>query len=79
LGIVDRQGRFTVQGFENAEYWLKAEVGTLGIKFGNLSGALWDKGVREIKARPIKLNLSRDMQPLKIIIPLPEGLTAPKQ
>src|SRR6185503_1699631 len=22
LGIVDRQGRFTVQGFENAEYWL---------------------------------------------------------
>jgi len=79
LGIVDRQGRFSVQVFENAEYWLNAEVGTLGVKFGNLSGALWDKAVREIKAQPIKLKVSRDMQPLRIIIPLPEGLTAPKQ
>jgi hypothetical protein len=79
LESVDGQGRFTVQVFENAEYFLNAEVGTLGVKFGNTSGDLWDQGIREIKAQPIKLKVSKDMQPLKIIIPLPEGLTAPKQ
>ena len=67
LEIVDRQGRFTVQVFENAEYWLKAQVGTLGVKFGNLVGNLWDQGIKEINAQPIKLKVSRDMQPLRII------------
>lgn len=79
LEIGDKQGRFTVQLYENAEYWLNAQVGTLGVKFGNLSGTLWDQGIREIKAQPIKLKVSKDMPPLKIVIPLPEGLIAPKQ
>jgi hypothetical protein len=79
LESVDGQGRFTIQVFENAEYWLNAEVGTLGVRFGNTSGDLWDEGVREIKARPVKLKVSKAMPPLRIIIPLPEGLTAPKE
>lgn len=79
LERVDEQGRFAIQAFENAEYWLNAEVGTFGLKFGNMQVDLWDSGVRELKAQPLKLKVSKDMTPLKIIIPLPEGLTAPKQ
>jgi hypothetical protein len=78
LERVDEQGLFTIQVFEDAEYWLNAGVGTLGLKFGEIPVDLWDRGVREIKAQPIKLKVNKDMPPLKVIIPLPEGLTAPK-
>lgn len=79
LESVDGGGRFTIQVFEGAEYWLHASVGTLGINFGKAKNDLWGRGIQVLKARPIKLKVGRNNHPLKIIIPLPEGSVAPKR
>jgi hypothetical protein len=79
LSRIEGEGRFTVQVFEGAEYWLHAQVGTLGLDFGTGQNDLWDRGIQELKSQPMKLKVSRDNSPLRIVIPLPEGVSAPKR
>lgn len=78
LTHVDKQGNFQLQVFENAQYWIEGDVGTLGVEFEGLTQTLWDRGIREIKAKPIKIIGSQSPATLKIVIPLPEGATAVK-
>ena len=78
LTPADEQGNFQLQVFENAQYWVKGEVGTLGVKFKGLPQSLWDQGIREINSKPIKIIGSQSPTTLKIVIPLPEGATAPE-
>ena len=76
LVTVGKDGRFTVQIFENAEYWIKGEVGTYGLKMDGVPTDLWERGVRDIIAKPIKVIVSKETPSLKLIVPLPER--APK-
>ena len=55
LTHADEQGSFQLQVFENAQYWVKGEVGTLGVKFKALPQSLWDRGIQEIRSKPIKI------------------------
>ena len=77
LTRVDKQGNFQIQVFENAQYWVKGNVGTLGVKFEGLTQSLWDRGIQQIDSKPIKIAGSQTT-PLRIVIPLPEGATAAK-
>jgi hypothetical protein len=78
LARAEGGGRFTIQAFEGAEYWLHARVGTLGLNFGSSKNDLWDDGLQELKARPVWLKVGRSNAQL-IIIPLPEGSVIPKR
>ena len=78
LTHADEQGNFQLQVFENAQYWVKGEVGTLGVQFKGLPQSLWDQGIQEIRSKPIKIIGSQSPVTLKIVIPLPEGATAPE-
>lgn len=77
LSHTDKQGQFKIQVFENAEYWLKVHVSTLGLKFGDQQSDLWDRGITEIKSTPIKIIGSKPPGPLKIILPLPSEVPKP--
>lgn len=69
-------GRFSAQGFAGAEYWVHATVGTFGLKFSSGKN-LWDSGVRELKARPLRVIPGETNEPQRIVIPLPEGFGVP--
>lgn len=73
----DRQGRFSLQGFAGAVYWLHASVGTLGMKTAD-GGDLWDSGTHWLRARPIKIEVGKSKEPLRIVVPLPEGVSKRK-
>lgn len=72
-GRTDAQGRFNIQAFVGAEYWLHATVNTYDLEIGGVRSRLWDKGIRELKARPIKVVVGKTNEPLRIMVPLPEG------
>jgi hypothetical protein len=72
--VIVKDGRFKLQAFENAEYWIHAEVGTRERFFGESKVDLWEKGVKTLKAQPIKIKVGKTDSPIKIIIPLPDGL-----
>lgn len=79
LESVGKDGRFRIQAFEGAEYWLKGEVGTLGLKLGGTPVRLWERGVHELKAKPVKVRPSTGGAPVRMVIPLPEGFTSARQ
>ena len=72
-GSADEQGRFSLQGFVGAEYWLLASVNTYGMKTAD-GKDLWGSGVQELKAQPVKVTVGKTNGPLRIVIPLPEGV-----
>jgi len=69
----DEQGRFSLQGFVGAEYWLLASVNTYGMKTAD-GKDLWGSGVQELKAQPVQVTLGKTNERLRIVIPLPEGV-----
>lgn len=69
----DEQGRFSVQGFVGAEYWVHASVTTPDIKTAT-GKSLWDSGVRDLKAKPVKVTVGTTNESLRIVIPIPEGV-----
>lgn len=71
---VDKRGNFTLQVFENAQYWVRGEVSTMDLKFRGSSQDLWREGIREIRSKPIRI-VGIQAGPLKIVIPLPAGLS----
>ena len=68
----DAQGRFSLQAFVGAQYWLHVSVNTLGLHIGGVKSPLWDKGVTELKAQPIRIEVKKANEPLKIVVPLPQ-------
>ena len=70
---MDTQGNFRLQLFENAQYSVKGQVGTIGIKFSGSTQDLWDRGVRELSSKAIKLGTSETTTPLRFVIPLPRA------
>jgi len=36
---------------------------------------LWDSGVHDLKAPPVKVTVATTNEPLRIVIPLPEGVS----
>lgn len=72
VNSADKQGRFSVQGFVGAEYWVQASVSTSSIKSGPGKG-LWDKGVQRLTAKPLRITVAKVNTPLRLVIELPEG------
>lgn len=70
----DKQGRFSLQGFGGAEYWLHVSVRTTGMKTAD-GKELWDSGTHWLKAKPIRIEVGKSKGPLKIVVPLPEGVS----
>ena len=70
----DEQGRFSVQGFVGAEYWVHVTVGTSGMKL-NSGQDLWGSGVRDLRAQPVKVTIGKVNAPLRITVPLPAGVS----
>jgi hypothetical protein len=74
----DKEGRFSLQSFVGAEYWVYASARTLGMK--TRSGKdLEDIGVQQLKAQPVKVSVGKTNKPLRIVIPLPEGVKKPEK
>ncbi len=73
----DKEGRFSLQSFVGAEYWVHALVRTRGMKTRS-NKDLEDTGVQWLKAQPIKVTVGRTNQPLRIVMPLPEGVKKPE-
>lgn len=73
---VDGRGRFSLQGFVGSEYWAHARLGTYGLKLDDGRG-LWDGGVRELRAAPVRINVARENAPLRLVLSTPAGLTPP--
>lgn len=73
----DKQGRFSLQGFAGAEYWLHASVRTSGMKT-NDGRDLWDSGTQWLRAKPIRIEAGKSKEPLRIVVPLPEGVSKRK-
>jgi hypothetical protein len=69
----DEQGRFTLQGFVGAEYWVLASTNTYGMKTAD-GKDLSDSGVQELKAQPVKVSVGKTNETLRIVIPLPDGV-----
>jgi hypothetical protein len=69
----DEEGQFSLQGFVGAEYWVLASVNTFGIKTAE-GKDLWNSGVRDLKAKPLKVTVGRTNERLRIVIPFPEGV-----
>ncbi|MBV9924620.1 MAG: hypothetical protein JOZ96_06215 [Acidobacteria bacterium] len=69
----DEQGRFSLQGFVGAEYWVSASVNTFGMKTAD-GKDLWDSGVRELNSRPLKVTVGKVNEPLRLVIQPPEGV-----
>ncbi|HEX6182380.1 MAG TPA: hypothetical protein VFZ44_00620, partial [Pyrinomonadaceae bacterium] len=69
----DGQGRFSVQGFVGSEYWAHASptIGDVRLDDGR---SLWDAGVRELWASPVKITVGSENAPLRLVLSLPEGL-----
>ncbi len=72
-GSANEQGRFSLQGFVGAEYWVLAFVSTQGMKTAD-GKDLWDSGVRDLKAQPVRVTVGKVNEPLRIVISLPEGV-----
>jgi hypothetical protein len=60
--FTDEQGNFTLQGFENVEYWVHVE--------GDFETSEDDEDI-EVKAKPVKIKFQKTNEPLKIILPKP--------
>lgn len=71
------QGRFSLQAFVGAEYWLHASVSTWGLGFGEPPINLWDRGTQLLYSQPVRIRVARVNEPLRIVIPLPNGVTTP--
>lgn len=69
----DKQGRFSLQGFEGAEYWLHASVRTRGLRTTD-GKELWDTGPQWLRAQPVRVKVGRPGEPLRIVVLLPEGV-----
>ena len=63
----DESGKFVLQGFEKAEYWL--HVGTTVEVTVN-----GEEKEIEVKAKPLKIKLNQNIDPLKIVLQMPEGI-----
>jgi len=74
----DEKGHFSLQGFEGAEYWVHASVNTSRMKTSS-GKDLWDTGTHDLNAKPINVNVSKTNEPLRIVIPLPQGVEKPKK
>jgi hypothetical protein len=71
-----KDGHFSLQGFEGAEYWIHASVPTRGMK--DTSGKdLRDKGMEELRAKPVKVTVGKVNGLIKLVIQLPEGVNKP--
>jgi hypothetical protein len=72
------EGRFYLQGFEGAEYWLHTLIGTLRME-SSFGRELHNKGIEWLKAQPVKVTVGKTNEPLRIVIPLPEGVKKPEK
>jgi hypothetical protein len=77
VNSVDKKGQFSLQAFVGAEYWVYASIGTRGMKTSS-GKDLADTGVKELKAQPVKVSVGKTNKPLRIVIPLPEGVKKPE-
>lgn len=64
----DASGKFVLQGFENADYWLHVSTTVEVIVDGE------EKRI-EVAAKPIKIKAGEAVEPLKIVLQLPDGVT----
>jgi hypothetical protein len=69
--VPERDGSFSLQGFEGAEYWVHASVGTLGLKLNGATQDLWDSGVQRLSAAPVKIKVGESNLKLRLVIKLP--------
>jgi hypothetical protein len=67
----DAQGHFTLKVLDGVEGWLCAESYKGGMK-GDQPVMIW------LKSKPIKVTVTEDKQSLKLVIPLPEAASDPK-
>lgn len=69
----DGRGRFSAQAFVGSEYWAHASptIGDVKLDDGR---SLWDAGVRELRASPVRITVGRENAPLRLVLSLPEGL-----
>lgn len=70
----DGRGRFALEGFVGAEYWVSASVYAHRLKPGK---DFSEEGDRRLSARPFKVKVARSNAPLRLVIILPEGAAAP--
>ena len=71
----DERGRFSLEGFVGAEYWVAAFIYAHQLKPG-VKGFSED-GIKRLNARPVKVKVARANAPLRLVIILPEGEAAP--
>lgn len=64
----DTNGKFVLQAFENAEYWLHISTDADVIVNGEESEV-------EVKAKPIKIKSGKNNEKLKIVLQIPEGFS----
>ncbi len=74
--VPEKDGCFSLQGFEGSDYWLHASVGTLGLKLNSATQDLWDSGVQRLFAAPVKIKVGEENQSLKLVINLPRTVEA---
>lgn len=63
--LTDEKGNFVINGFENAEYWLHIK-NELTVNINDEEKEI------EISAKPIKIKVQKENQPLKIILSKPK-------
>lgn len=68
LESLDASGKFVLQAFENAEYWLHVTTYVDVINDGK-------KDRVEVKAKPIKIKAGKNNEKLKIVLQIPEGFS----
>lgn len=61
------EGKFVLQGFENAEYWLHV-FATVDVMINGEEKEI------EVKANPFKIKLDKNIEPVKIVLQMPEGI-----
>ena len=70
----DERGRFSLEGFVGAEYWVSAYVYARRLKPGP---DFSEGGAQRLHARPVKIKVAKANAPLRLVIILPEGEAAP--
>lgn len=72
--VPEKDGHFSLQGFEGAEYWVHASVGTIGLKLNGATQDLWDSGVQRLYAEPVKIKVGEANQSLRMVVKLPRSV-----
>ncbi len=73
-----KEGKFSLQAFEGGDYWISVHG-----NYDSLRNKFPDKdyvrvNLSEIESTPVLVKVTKNMQPLKIVIPFPRSIPGPK-